>query len=271
MEGLCISIPVITLTMLIDNPLRFMLALTMINIGVCFLLKKNYVFAIIFLLLSFMFHYTCSVATILFLFYLLREKIASLSEKFLLVAFIIICALSSSISFISSLWQNAVVVTSIFEGKAYDSYVVENNNTFFTVGSLLNALFAYIVITSKKLILKSNIEYGVTIFTFTVIYLFFSRIMMIVPTGFRLVYPFAVFYIVSLCYAFKKKAVRTICICIMSLALYKTLYINYAMIPYTNSIYYIVNGHKPLNERTDYNLKAYKARTGKEYDLPVAN
>ena len=40
----------------------------------------------------------------------------------------------------------------------------------------------------------------------------------------------------------------------------------YSYIPYSNSIYYIITEHKSYNERDAYNFKAYKERTGHDFE-----
>ena len=44
------------------------------------------------------------------------------------------------------------------------------------------------------------------------------------------------------------------------------LWTSFDLIPYSNSIHYIVFGHKTYSERYEYNIKAYQERTGKTID-----
>lgn len=266
---LCLSIamPVFSLFVLIDNPLRFMIAMSFINIGIVWFLQKKWLLCSIFFIGSVFFHYTTAVSIPLLFFYNLRYKICAFNERIVFITYIVFCLIIAATSIVSSLFEQSGNLLQLIGQRSYEVYAIDSNNSFFTIGSLISAFFASYMIFSKRDIINGNSQYGQIIYSFSILYIFLSRLLMIVPTGFRLAIPFAVFSVLSWSILLKKDRIKVIYIVLTSLILFKTLYNSYSYIPYSNSLYYIMTEHKSSNERENYNLKAYKDRIGKEFNI----
>lgn len=265
---LCLSIamPVFSLFVLIDNPLRFMIAMSFINIGVVWFLQKKWLLCSIFFIGSVFFHYTTAVSIPLLFFYNLRYKICAFNERIVFISYIVFCLIIAATSIVSSLFEQSGNLLQLIGQRSYEVYAIGSNNSLFSIGSLISAFFASYMILSKRDIINGSSQYGQIIYSFSILYIFLSRLLMIVPTGFRLAIPFAVFSVLSWSILLKKVRIKVIYIVLTSLILFKTLYNSFSYIPYSNSLYYIMTEHKSSNERENYNLKAYKDRLGKEFN-----
>ena len=265
---LCLSIamPVFSLFVLIDNPLRFMIAMSFINIGVVWFLQKKWLLCSIFFIGSVFFHYTTAVSIPLLFFYNLRYKICAFNERIVFISYIVFCLIIAATSIVSSLFEKSGNLLQLIGQRSYEVYAIGSNNSLFSIGSLISAFFASYMILSKRDIINGSSQYGQIIYSFSILYIFLSRLLMIVPTGFRLAIPFAVFSVLSWSILLKKDRIKVIYIVLTSLILFKTLYNSFSYIPYSNSLYYIMTEHKSSNERENYNLKAYKDRLGKEFN-----
>ena len=265
----CISLamPVFTMFMIIENPLRFMIAMTVINIGLLMVLRGKKVLGVLFFLSAFLFHYTSVVSLPVFLFYFARDKICAITAKPLIIVFFMTSIIMGSAGTVASLWGEANTILQLMGTKSYETYTVTSNSSFFTIGSLIDFILGAFLIYSKERILRADKEYGRIIYTFSIAYIFMYRILLIVPTGFRLVIPIATFYVAAWVLLIQRKKIRTWYLVLTTAILIKTIYFSFSMIPYSNSIYYILTEHKPYSEREDYNFKYYKERTGKTFEL----
>ena len=255
------------LFMIIDCPMRFMAANIFINLAIPFLLENRILKYILFALPACFFHITCVLIIPTLLLAKIRIPFDSLNKAVLYIVFIVFSFALSSVGAVTDIFTKASIIMQAVGDRAFLGYSVENNESFFSIGSILMLLFAGVLIYFREAIL--SVKYGKMIFDCSMLYLFLSRVTILVPTGFRMVIPLGLFYFLSfasILYLKKAQLFRYAYFLIISFMLFRNLYNGYSYIPYTNSIYYILTEHKSYSERSEYNPNAYKARTGKTYE-----
>jgi len=172
----------------------------------------------------------------------------------------------SNLSFITEMLEQVVLVASQFtDMKDYaSSYSPEDDSAFFTIGNLFNFIMFLLILVSRNSVIRSYSN-GKVVYGIAIIYCFLTRILILIPTGFRLALPFAVFYVLCIIYMMgcnSKKLIGLFMVTYILLSFTKKLWTVYDMIPYSNSIPYIVTGHLPYDERYNYNINEYYLRTG---------
>lgn len=261
--------------MLVDNPLRYMFALIPINVAIVKgyqyiqgenRSKKNIIVIFTLLLLGALFHNSCLVFFLLFpLLYIFRD-ISNYNRYFIFSAFIIFFILTSSPDLINSIKGS---ITSIFassiDGRTYEGYDAQSADSAFSFGNVLKILFLLLVLRSRDMVISAFSD-GKTVYSFSVIYFFVDRMTVLIESGYRLVIPLTIFYSIYVGYLLHVKSksgyfIITYLVLQITLAIWSA----YVYIPYSNSIPYILNGHKSYYERIDYNLDAARQRTGKDY------
>ena len=151
-----------------------------------------------------------------------------------------------------------------------ETYSVEDSSNIFALGNLLKIVFfIFILISRDKFVDKypmSPVVYGLA-----VLYCILDRFFLVIPTGFRLAIPFINFYIIYFVLLLETewKNLSKIFIFYTFLSFTKTLWTAYDLIPYSNSIPYIVMGHKDYYERHLNNVEEYRDRTGKDLILRI--
>ena len=261
-------IPGTLVFMLIQNPLRFMFACILINYAVSFWLKKKYIEALLVFIPTLFIHASCIAYIVLIPALSIVKYINKINDIVLLVLFIGVLYITSNQAIIQSMFESAIGQAMTFSDgldKFTDFYSVENVDTFFTIGSLLQIVFFGIILVSKRFFFKSGPN-GVYLYGGAIYYLFLAKLFLVIPNGFRLAIPFSFFFACCLSMFLmnhSKKILSSFFILYFSLSFTLSLWTNFDLIPYSNSIPYITFGHKPYNERNNYNLKCYKERTGK--------
>lgn len=253
--------------MLIDNPLRFMTALILVNIAMELCLKNKRVAAFLLAFLSFIIHNASAFFVVLIWFMLKAEKIAKWNKSLVVMLFLAITVVSSNAQIIEALRSMMVYAAGLFGTyKSYSSYAVEDNSGFFTIGNLASIILFFVVIFSRDLIVKRN-ENGLFVYGMTIVYCLLNKLFILIPTGFRLTIPFAVFYFVYMVYLIRSKSLLKWALILYIVFSYPlSLWNTYKYIPYSNSIPYIVMGHKDYETRYRHNIEAYQERTGKYYN-----
>lgn len=259
-SSISILMPISLCFMLIDNPLRFMVALVFINIGFYSYFQKNIILTIVLFILSIFFHSSCAFVIILFLFTLLfADKIGSINSWVLIISYLLVFIISSNQNLILSISEKLTILSMANLGSRDYSYYFEdiNKENVFALGNVLKIfIFFILVIFHNKEDKNNTFIYGVTIISF-----FLDRFVIMVPAGMRLVIPLQYFYaiyIVNQLYDNRKYIYIVIFILVFSWI--RNLWIDYRYIPYSNSIPYITFGHKPYNERANYNYIEHKKR-----------
>lgn len=265
--------------MLISNPLRFMLALIPVmfalDILVQIIVKHNKLGKIeliticVLLIIGVLFHSASLFFLILFPILFYFRNITNYNRLALLISYIIVMFIISNIHLLNFLKEyiNLYLVMKA-DVKEYSSYVVETNESLFLVGNLLKILFfAIVLITRDKMKFNSNLDKF--LYSSTIIYFFIERIFLLIPTGFRLTIPLTALYAVYVITLVKKekcKAYGMLIVLYMGLSFGKMVWESFDIIPYSNSIPYILTDHKSYNERDYYNINAYQERTGLKYE-----
>lgn len=268
LSTIAILFPVSLLYILIDNPLRFMIALIFVNLGLIMNFDSKKI-SYLFFFLAPLFHVTSIVFITFPVMLKLSKRISSVNIFILGISYIGIVFISSNASLIENI-KNSVVgqILLVAEIKDYtQSYNVENEDAFFTLGSMIQILIFFLVLSSKFFIIfdeKIKNFFGMTIF-----YFFVSKILVLIPTGFRLAIPFGYFYACYLAYLLsKKKLVGYLISLYLSLVMVKNITKHYVYLPYTNSIYHIITqDYASYSERSNYNLKKYFERNGKHFEF----
>lgn len=309
-SALALLIPFKLSFMLIQNPFRFMIALIFVNFAFRYYYlyfvdpnrnKTKTAMAVLGLtLVSVFVHNSCVVFLPLLLVSLVSPHICKINTFFLFVLYIVFSVFTSNLSFINELKENAIfIVQNYMEMSDYASYESEDNEAIWSVGNLLRFLFFFFILRSRNQIcgLYKN---GTIVYGFAILYLFFSRFLILIPTGFRLTLPFMVFYVVVIIYMwmYKQKfkeilslssntsvdndsiswrlmrlgshpyiSLFAIIIITYSFSSFgKKAWTSYDILPYSNSIPYFVVGHKTYEERSQKNMDAYQIRLGIPYE-----
>lgn len=308
---LAILIPFKLSFMLIQNPFRFMIALIFVNLAFRYYYlyflspnrnkKKTAMVAVFGLtLVSVFVHNSCVVFLPLLLVSLLSPHISKINPFLLFVLYIVFSVFTSNLSFINELKENAIFfVQNYMEMSDYANYESEDNEAIWSVGNLLRFLFFFFILRSRNQICGLY-ENGAIVYGFAILYLFLSRLLILIPTGFRLTLPFMVFYVVVIIYMWmcKQKYKETLSLLSKSsvdnysmswrlkrlgsysyiplfalviitysfLSFGKKAWTSYDILPYSNSIPYFVVGHKTYEERSQNNLNAYQIRLGIPYE-----
>ncbi len=215
LPALALSIPCLLAFMLIENPLRFMVAQIFINYaiylmyaGACKSYSGRYLVLKIFVLvlIGSLFH-NSSLFYFLFIPVLLfAPKLSRVRSIWLFAAYIVISIVVSNVSVVSSLLSRAVQFANTFvETKDYiGTYTPESNDALFTLGGLLNVAVFSSVLLSRNRVVRTT-ENGEVLFGYVVLYFLLSRLLIIVPTGFRLTLPLTIFYVVYVLYMLNRE------------------------------------------------------------------
>ena len=286
LSALSFLMPMSLLSLTIDSPFRFMIALTLLNFAFIYLFKAKYIPAILLCIIAAFFH--ASIIVLIPLVFLLKTNIFVKANNWILILiYIAVIVFSTSLESINELQTLVGLAFSDFGLNSYKSYEAEVSANVFTFGLVLhNVIFIFILLT-KDIVTRNTLS-GSTVANMTILYFFVQRLGSTIPTGHRFCWLFTVFeaaYFMNLFHIddlkwnlnniilYNSKFVRRIKFIFVIFAFYygssmiKTIVNHFAYIPYTNSIPYILTEHKPYTERDKYNLDAYKQRTGKNYVL----
>ena len=261
---LALSLPIFTCFILIDNPLRFMCALVFVNISTIKLIKKKYIASLLFIILSFFFHNTAVFFVLLFPAVLYAPKIAKVNGIVLIFLFVIVLYITSNMSNIQSIVALFMRYTNMLDIKDYTHYLDRNTDgqNFFSVGSFIQILYFVLIVISKNSVIKKNVN-GELVSGLAIFYMFLQRFTLMIPTGFRLTIPFAIFYCLYIVMLkTSRKYIYYFFLFIILFQFGRKLYSSYLYIPYTNSIPYIITEHKSYNDRYFYNYTKYRERFG---------
>ena len=255
--------------LLINNPLRYMMALILINYSIVYF-NRNKMLAIILLLSSVTFHSTCVffvLALPLSLIY--SGQIAKLSNKILVILYLIVLFITSNLQNIQIIFLSGIsLIRDYVDVKDYTkSYSIENDDSLLLTGNIIKIVLFFVCLFTRKYIDLSDPKRKMLV-GMAILYFFIDRLFIIVPTGFRLVIPYGYFYAIYCAYLLYSRGNRVFYLLfVLTLTTFaKNIYESYAYIPYSNSIQYIISGHKTYTERSMYNIVEYFKRTGKYPD-----
>lgn len=263
----CLAICMVTSLMflLIDYPMRFTAGCTILMFAVPFLFQKQFWRFILLSAIGIIFHNTVAIIILFFvLCYFIPDKILKINKYVLSIIFIAFAILASNVGQVAAI-QSYVISFFVASGtRDFGSYLIENNNSFFTIGSLINVCLACFIFFIKDYFLNDDSKYKL-ILKFSIVSSFLFRILLIVPTGFRLTLPLSIFsaiVFVSYFYRYNRNIIKYAIFALYLVTLGKDLYTSYIYIPYSNSIPYILTEHLNYSERSSHNPAAYTRRTG---------
>lgn len=254
---------------LIDNPLRYMVASIFINLAVEQLLLKKRVYAILLMLLA----VTCHNSTLFYLLtlipiFVLCDRLFNVNRILIVAIYVVIIifvSVADNLVFLKdSILQAIRMRVSGFE--SYSSYVTEDTATLFSIGSLIKYFLFVCVLLTRDYIAKVY-DKGRFLYGITIVFFFFDRILVAIPTGSRLLLVFNFFTVLYFVLLLRNKRIWGYAyIFLMLVTAGRNIWNSYQYIPYSNSIPYIITGHKPYSERSINNPKAFTERTGKHID-----
>lgn len=263
------SLPLSLMYLLIDNPLRFMMAMTFVNFAIPFLLNGKLMIFLLLSLCGVSFHSTSIIVIMLFLLsYYMTNRVLEIKPSILAMIYIIFSILLSSVTYLSEIQTTINQLSVLYGFKDYGSYTIEDNSSFFTIGSFLSIFYGLYIIANLTVV-RQKFVWGDFIAKSALLYIFLQRATLLVPSGYRFLLPLSVFYALffvveshSDFFLLKKGSVliRKAVIVLMTITLVRTLYQEYVYIPYSNSIPYIITEHLPFHERDNYNIVAAEKR-----------
>lgn len=266
--SLAIMIPTMLLFMLINSPFRFMIAMIFINGALYFTFKKKYIYALIFCLLAIPIH-SAAIFTVLFVPFVRYHPFYRINIWILIAIYVFLVVVSSNLN--NVLFFQVLMDTFFRENgmRSFNAYFAEDTASFFTLGIFLQFLFFIVILFTREKVAKV-MPNGEMISNMAIFSCLVWRMVAVMPTASRVVYPLLLFYSIYFVYLAKRSRMwKMLIVCYFCLTMTKGLYDTFVYLPYTNSIPYIVFGHKPYTERSEYNLKAYKARTGETIHLQI--
>lgn len=257
--------------LLICNPLRFMLAMIPINFCLYYLylylqkvrVKLFYPKIFCLLLAAVLFHNSCIMYIPIVLCCLCLNKLSSLNNLTLLVVYLLVMIMTSSVDLINTIKNSILGFFSIaIDIKEYAQFEASSNEALLSIGNILRVLFFVLILLTRDKVV-SRFSNGKIVFGFAIIYCLIVRFSILIPTGFRIPMPFVAFYTVYIIYMGKVAFSYCLIIILYSILSFTLkLWNAFEYIPYSNSIYYIINGHIDFNKRYWNNFYENHDRTG---------
>lgn len=257
---LAISFAGSLLFMIIDCPMRFMLALTCILFAIPLLLKektkRRRIIGYSLLALSVLFHLT-SVLVIIFLLTMpLSKKFAKLKTIYIFAAFLVFFTIASISQVYEFIFQN--IVPLLAEDR-FSGYMDADIGKLWSVGRIKSIIYFLMLLYFRNEILE--LKYGKEIYYFACLGSILGPIMSIIPTLFRINILNGYFSAIALATIVsqrKRNTMTQLCgtmVILVSFAvLCKYCKDSYKYTPYSNSIPYIITqDHLPYSYRSSYN------------------
>ena len=267
----CLSVGMITslLFMLIDYPMRFTAAASFLLLALPYLFERRVLRFVLLSSIGIIFHNTLLITIFICLFcFYIPDKILRINKYALIAIYIAFSLFVSNVSKIAIVQEIGMAYFLGSGMRNYSDYMINNNNVFFTLGSIIDLLLACCVFFLKDHFLNDNYR-NKLIFKFAIGVCFSFRVLFVIPVGYRLTSPLSFFttlILVSLCYQYSRKLLFCLYILYL-LTLSKDLYKGFVYIPYSNSIPYILTqDHLPYSERDQYNFSKYKERIGRDFE-----
>lgn len=244
----------------VDNPFRFMLALTIVTYSYKFLINRKYLLFSIVVLLASSFHTS---ALIMFLFYPFKR--IPLSNAWLIIIYLVFFVFLTPqviLYLIQSLGDNTFVKMVwyyLLKMENFDYSLIKIGNFFY--------LILFLIIISNRKIIEGNIPNGKIYFSMTIIFFFLFKIGGVIPTFFRFSYFCIPFLLISLNaikhYSKFRKPIVYLLFSYVFLSTYSNVLNTWAYYPYSNYFVYMLKGEElSYIQRSNYNLNAFHKRTG---------
>ncbi len=245
----------------IDCPMRFMLALSFVQLAAFYFINNKIIIGGIFSFISVFFHLSGFIVLIILLSYRFLRIIIKLNSKVLLFLFIIILIIPSIPSVFTVIYS---VLSSI---PVFDRYADVYGNfqvqTYTTLGFWKNFILGIILILSKEQIL--HFKYGEQVFYYSYLFFILSAFLSCIPVGFRLNIINGFFVTIAFVnlvlspdfFPSMRLMIKGGAVAFVVLLLAQNVYGDWKYLPYSNSIPYIISGHLPYDYRDLHNLPNY--------------
>lgn len=256
------------LFMLIDCPMRFMMAMTLLLFSITLIISersiRNIVICIILLSISVTLHTSMIVMVILVIlayFAPLFSKLNPIIISLFFMGTLILAGFSNIFNFI---FNNIIPMVG---DDRFDNYTRKEQSTLMTINTIKYIILFFILLANRDSIVKSH-KYGIYIYFYASLYFVFFPITYSIPTWFRLNIFYGYFADISFVCVIsnwnKKSLKRKLeCGIIISMTLFmlcRNCYMDYKLTPYSNSIPYIISGkHLPFSYRDSYNPNHHDA------------
>lgn len=277
---LSILVPLQFALMLIEHPVRFTLAITIYNFAFYFIYEylmdpkngkiKKVLISFFLTIVSLSFHVVTIVYILLLPVFLLSRKIVKINSVLLFLLYSVFIIITSNLDLITNIKRMVILYMQLYMDIGdYETYEYDDTASVPIYYYAIKLLLFLLILLSKNIIVNKY-KNGDKVFSLTVLYFFMQSFFSLIPTGFRFVVPLSVFYGVYIIYMITIKKTRLYAFILVSYTLLsfgRLLWTNYDFIPYSNSIPYMILGHKPYKERFYYNLNEYKERTGDSHEV----
>lgn len=251
------------LFMLIDCPMRFMMALSIVFFGVYLFFRYDKktvrILAILIVLMSIYMHKVSVVVVFLLSLGFLSTKATKVKPTAVFALFLIMLVLAGNSGVFDYLFASVVP---ILDADRFDSYTGAELSSIYTFGTLKYIIYLLIILFYKDVIINSS-KYGHLVYFYTILFYILYPITARVPTLFRINIAYGIFADISLvCILYSHlKFHKYISFASKAVILLSVIYVlfqncrdNYKITPYSNSIQYIISGeHLPYTYRDTYN------------------
>lgn len=265
---IALSLVFSTMFLVVNCPMRFMLSCAFLFNAFRLFMKKRKIFACFIGFVAFLFHITIIVPILIIISGIFAHKFYRLKPIALYIITLLSLWVSSNAGIYSFVFAKVLSLLGL-EVFSSGSYSFFNMSSPLNVGTLWNLALLVIIIKNKNKF--EIINHGSLIFYYAITYFWLYLILRPIPTAFRL----SVFNGEMACIAItillslrqKKRLIipklyKYGIYCMFSILLLKMGYSSYAYYPYTNSLPYIIFGHKKFSDRTHFNSDEYQKEFG---------
>lgn len=250
------------LFLLVDNPLRFMIALGIVFFSLDYLLKRKFVHCSIFIIIASFFHIT---SLFLFLIYFISYfNFAKLPKSFLILTYLLLYFIITPSFLFSQIgkYNELTVIMGIY----YNRINFSDYNPF-AIGRIVYSLFFFLTVIYKDKII-TYFTLGNRIYSLLIIFYFVLLTAGNIPTFFRFALFLVPFFYLSISVLMISKIkfnniFKYFVILYFLLSLSINMYSSYVYLPYSNYFTRFIYDGNSYTFRANYNKQKYFERTGK--------
>ena len=192
---IALALPLSLMYLLVDNPLRYMTALIFVNFALPFLLNRKYFYFLFISMIGVSFHSTCIIVILLIsLSYYTSNRVLDIKPGILAIIYVLFSLLLSGVSFLSEIQTKVNQLSVLYGFKDYDSYTIQDNSSFFTIGSISTLFFGLYIIANISTI-GQKFVWGPFVAKSALLYIFLQRATLLIPSGYRFLLPLSIFYV----------------------------------------------------------------------------
>ena len=257
-----------TLFLVIDCPMRYMMAIAILLLGMkSFLRKKFYKYGL-FAIIATCFQNTIIIVAILNILLLYSDKLFKINRFWMITITIVFFIISRFDLLYLKMFNILGNILKISEGgdNRILFYAFFNlNGSIVSIENIWHLGLLLLIIWNKQIIAQS--PYGKITVIGSWLYIILGYLLNPIPTGFRLSILLGFFFVLSIEALIRKglkvwkknySLISTSIVVWLMIIIGKDAYSIPAYYPYTNSIPYIITGHLPYEYRSNYNYKEYE-------------